>query len=94
MYDTLQKNAPKTGPNDIRTVIEHFSNDMRTYTERNGWFVTVKKGLSGTLSHGVCVLSMFGSYRCKSCHSLMEAKCSNVQGRRREARSERSAEQM
>lgn len=41
-----------------------------------------------------CVLSMFDGYRCKSCHSLMEAKCSKAQGRRREALSERSAEQM
>ena len=40
------------------------------------------------------MLSMFDGYRCKSCHSLMEAKCSKAQGRRREALSERSAEQM
>jgi hypothetical protein len=46
------------------------------------------------LIHGVCVLIMFEGYRCKSCHSLMEAKCSKAQGWRREARSERSAEQM
>lgn len=40
------------------------------------------------------MLSMFDSYRCKSCHSLMEAKCSQTQGRRREAWSERSVAQM
>ena len=40
------------------------------------------------------MLSMFDGNRCKSCHSLMEAKCSKAQGRRREALSERSAEQM
>jgi hypothetical protein len=53
-----------------------------------------RKRLRQSLSHGVCVLIMLGSYRCKSCHSLMEAKCSKAQGRRREAWSERSAEQM
>ena len=40
------------------------------------------------------MLSMFDRFRWKSCHSLMEAKCSEAQGRRREAWSERSAEQM
>jgi hypothetical protein len=49
-------------------------------------------GVTST-GHWVCVLSMFGSYRCKSCHSLMEAKCSKAQGRGREAWSERSVEQ-
>jgi hypothetical protein len=57
-------------------------------------FPVVLPSLSRRLRDGVCALIMFGSYRCKFCHSLMEAKCSKAQGWRREARSERSAEQM
>jgi len=59
-----------------------------------GFYDFIQNGRSNRRPAPVCVLIMFGSYRCKSCHSLMEAKCSEAQGRRREARSERSVEQM
>ena len=94
MNTTLRETWQKSALITHRSEADHLPIKCRSSADQNCLFLSAQKGRRRSLRHGVCVLIMFDSYGCKSRHSLMEAKCSKAQGRRREAWSERSAEQM
>ena len=94
MNTTLRETWQKSALITHRSEADHLPIKCRSSADQNCLFLSAQKGRRRSLRHVVCVLIMFDSYGCKSRHSLMEAKCSKAQGRRREAWSERSAEQM
>jgi hypothetical protein len=94
MNTTLRETWQKSALITHRSEADHLPIKCRSSADQNRLLLSARNGRRRSLRHGVCVLIMFDSYGCKSRHSLMEAKCSKAQGRRREAWSERSAEQM